>query len=459
MNATMTIMRSRRLALAAAVTLAAASGGCVEFSGPGLDNNPNSPTQTDINTQFTGFQGYQFSNLTGDENRVISVWMRHMAGTSRQWLQLDAPYLNGENLFGNWNNFYANGGLIDIRGVQAKARAAGDQVYLGIAQVWEALLMGTVADYWGAAPYSEAVGESRTPKYDSQREIYAAVQRLLDQAITNLAAAGNGPGAFDLVYGGDKARWTAAAHSLKARYFLHVADYPAALASAQRGIASPAGDLRTYQSATEGEQNQWFQFRRQRGTDISAGKWLADLMAARNDPRLPTYFGPGSGMTTINAAGPGEEGETFSWLSAQRADPAFRQPLVTWAETQLIIAEAQARAGNAAAALEALNRVRTGAGLAAVSGLTGNPLLVSIMEEKYVSLFQSSEVWDIYKRTCYPNFPLQNGATAIPMRLVYGSNENGANRANVPTPEPRRNEVNPRVVTSIDGTPCRGQTS
>jgi hypothetical protein len=45
------------------------------------------------------------------------------------------------------------------------------------------------------------------------------------------------------------------------------------------------------------------------------------------------------------------------------------------------------------------------------------------------------------------------------MRLVYGSRENSTNRANVPSPEPRRNEVNPRVTTSVDGTPCRGQTS
>ena len=454
----MRTMRTRLLGGAVVAVLAGVAA-CVEFSGPSLDQDPNSPTAADINTQFTGFQGYQFANLTGDNNRVISVWMRHMAGTSRQWLQYDAPYLNSENLFGDWLNFYANGGLIDIRGVQAKATEANDRVYLGVAQVWEALLMGTVADYWGDAPYSEAVSDVLTPKYDKQSAIYAAVQTLLDEAITNLAGAGAGPGSFDLVYGGDKAKWTAFARTLKARYYLHTAAYPSALAAAQQGITSAANDFRTFQSSTEGEQNQWFQFRRQRGTDISAGKWLADVMTARGDPRLSHYFGPGGGTTQIVAAGPGEEGEAFSWLSTERADAGFRQPLATWAETQLIIAEAQARAGNAAAALTALNAVRTAAGLSTVSGLTGNPLLVAILEEKYVSLFQNPEVWDIYKRTCYPNFPLANKASAFPMRLLYGSRENAANRANVPSPEPRRNEVNPRVTTSIDGTACLGQTS
>jgi hypothetical protein len=454
--------RTRILGAAAAALLATAS--CVDFSGPLLSENPNSPTNANINTQFTGMQGYQFSNLTGDENRLISIYMRHMAGTGRQFLLYDAPYQNGESLFGNWLNFYSNGGLVDVRGVQAKARAAGDLVYLGVAQVWEALLIGTVADYWGDAPYSEAITDVLTPKYDKQRDIYAAVQTLLDEAITNLNGAGAGPGSFDLVYNGDKAKWIQAARTLKARYYLHVSPvdpgaFAQALAAAQGGISSPANDFLTYQSSTEGEQNQWYQFRRQRGTDIGAGRYLVDLMRARNDPRLTSYFGPSSGSGPIRGARPGEEDESVSWLSATRADPAFRQPLITWAENQLIIAEVQARAGQAGAALAALNAVRTSAGLGPRAGLTGNDLLLAVLEEKYVSLFQSTEAWDIYKRTCYPNFPLENGATAFPMRLVYGSRENSTNRANVPSPEPRRNEVNPRVTTSVDGTPCRGQTS
>ena len=456
-------MHTRTHLLGAAAAAIVLGSSCVDFSGPLLSENPNSPSNADINTQFTGMQGYQFSNLTGDENRVISIYMRHMAGTGRQFLLYDAPYQNGESLFGNWLNFYSNGGLVDARAVQAKARESGDLVYLGVAQVWEALLIGTVADYWGAAPYSEAISDVLTPTYDSQREIYTAVQALLDEAITNLNGAGDGPGEFDLVYEGDKTKWIQAARTLKARYYLHVspvdaAAFAQALTAAQGGIASSANDFRTYQSSTEGEQNQWFQFRRQRGTDIGAGRFLVDLMRARNDPRLSNYFGPASGGGPIRGALPGEEDESVSWLSTARADPAFRQPLITWAENQLIIAEVQARAGQTGAALTALNAVRTNAGLPALSGLSGSALLLAVLEEKYVSLFQSTEAWDIYKRTCYPNFPLVNGATAFPMRLVYGSRENATNRENVPSPEPRRNEVNPRVTTSADGTACRGQT-
>lgn len=453
--------RIRHLAAAAAALLGSAS--CVDFSGPGIDQNPNAAQSTSINVLFTGFQGYQFANLTGDNNRVVSVWMQHMAGTGRQWLQYDAPYLNSENLFGTWSSFYANGGLRDLRIVRQQARAINDQVYEGIAMVWEAYLMGTVADYWGAAPYSEAVDSTKAqPKFDTQRAIYTRVQAVLDTAITRLGGTGNGPNFIDLVYGGDKQKWIRAARTLKARYYLHVSPVDntamaSALANAQQGIASAADDWRTYHSSTEGEQNQWFQFRRQRGTDIGGARRLIDLMQQRGDPRLPTYFAP-VGANTFRGALPGEEDETVSWLSATRADPAFRQPMITWAENQLILAEAQQRGGQDGAALVTLNGVRQWAGLEPLTGLTGQPLLRAILEEKYVSLFQNPEAWDLYKRYCYPNFPMVNGATSFPMRLVYGANENATNRANVPSPEPRRNEVNVTpVTTSVDGTACAGQ--
>lgn len=453
--------RIRHLAAAAAALLGSAS--CVDFSGPGIDQNPNAAQSTSINVLFTGFQGYQFANLTGDNNRVVSVWMRHMAGTGRQWLQYDAPYLNSENLFGSWTSFYANGGLRDLRIVRQQARDLNDQKYEGIAMVWEAYMMGTIADFWGAAPYSEAADSTKPrPKFDTQRAIYTRVQAVLDSAITRLGGSGNGPAFVDLVYGGDAQKWIRTARTLKARYYLHVSPVDntalaSALTNAQQGIASAADDWRTYQSTTEGEQNQWFQFRRQRGTDIGGGKWLIDLLQQRSDPRLPNYFAPTSG-TTYRGALPGEEDETVSWLSATRADPAYRQPLITWAENQLILAEAQQRTGQEGAALTTLNGVRQAAGLGALTGLSGRPLLQAILEEKYVALFQNPEAWDLYKRHCYPNFPLDNGATSFPMRLVYGANENATNRANVPTPEPRRNEVNATAVTtSADGTACRGQ--
>jgi hypothetical protein len=104
--------------------------------------------------------------------------------------------------------------------------------------------------------------------------VHNALLTLLDQAIGNINGGGTGPGAIDLVYGGDKTKWVQAAHTLKSRMYMHLAEldasnYAKALTETDDGIASPAGDFTTYQSSTTGEANHWYQFRIQRGTDIA----------------------------------------------------------------------------------------------------------------------------------------------------------------------------------------------
>ena len=83
----------------------------------------------------------------------------------------------------------------------------------------------------------------------------------------------------------------------------------------------------------------------------------------------------------------------------------------------------------AVAAQPFLDAVRASIGLASVPAT-----LNSIMEEKYVALFQNIEVWNDYKRTCYP--PITAFSTVIysdkiPGRLFYSTVEENAN-PNVP---------------------------
>ena len=454
-----------RIRIPAAFSVIAVSSmfasGCGDsyFQGPRLNQNPNQPSKATADQQFTGFQAFAFYTLTGDLNRLISLWMQQMAGTGRQWAGYD-QYVVTENDF-TFGSFYTQGGLVDIRGVQSKV--ADDKLYLGIGQTWEALIMDLASDTWGDIPYSEAVKDVLQPKLDKQVDVHNALLALLDQAITNINAGGTGPGNVDLVYSGNKTQWAQAAHTLKARLYMHLGEldasnYAKALTETNSGISTSANDFTTYQSGTTGEANHWYQFRIQRGTDISAGEFLVDLMKARSDPRLTDYFSPGSDAGgVIKGAAPGEEFDgTEAWLSGIRGAPDYRQPVITFAENQLIRAEAQYRTGAQPAALATLNAFRTGVGLAAKTGLTGAALLQAIMEEKYVALFQNTEVWNDYRRTCYPNLTPAAG-TFIPARLVYGTDERRAN-ANIPSPsqQPKRNQDDPPTANSIDGSRCRG---
>ena len=455
-------MRFRIPVALAAITLAGfVSGSCSDsyFEGPRLNENPNKPSTAAADQQFVGFQAFTFYVLTGDVNRVISLWMQQMAGTGRQWAGYD-QYTVTENDF-TMGAFYAQGGFLDIRGVQSKVQ--DDKLYLGIAQTWEALLMDLTSDVWGDIPYSQAISDVLHPELDKQVAVHNALIALVDQGLTNITGGGTGPNAADLVYGGDQTKWTEAAHTLKARLYMHLAEtdaanYAKALTETDAGISSAANDFTTYQSGTTGEANHWFQFRIQRGTDISAGKHLVDLMKQRSDPRLTAYFAPGpSAGGQIIGAPPGQEfNGTQAWLSETRGAAEFRQPILTFAENQLIRAEAQYRTGAEPAALATLNAYRVSVGLAEKNGLAGAALLTAIMEEKYVALFQNTEVWNDYHRTCYPNLTPAAG-TFIPARLVYGTDERRAN-PNIPSPsqQPRRNQLDPATATAIDGLRCLG---
>jgi hypothetical protein len=453
--------------------VAVAPTACDSFlTGPGLTESPNSPTQASRDQLFVSFQAAQFTQFEGALARAACIFMQQCAGTDRQYLSLGTYDFTEDDFSGEFDQVYTGGGLLDIRKVEASADAAGDAVYGGIARAWEAYIMGTAADIWGNIAYSEAVGDVATPHLDPQANVYATVQAKLDSALTMLGGAGVGPGGADLVYKGNKTKWTQAAHTLKARFYLHMAEvssanYASALAQAQQGIAASANDFKSYHSSTTTENNVWYQFQVvQRDGYLKAGKRLVDLLAARSDPRLAVYFD----KNAQGGYGGKDPGEAFDnttsniccalgTLAGSRLDPAFQQPLITWAENQLIVAEAAYQTGDATTALSSLNAERAAAGLATLTGMSGAALLDSVMTEKYVVTFQNIEAWSDYRRTCTPALVpyTAGGATAIPGRLFYGFDERNTN-PNIPDPATQQAATNkpgtPGGTNPNDPTPC-----
>lgn len=426
---------------AAALCLGGLLAGCSSF----LDSekakaDPNLPSAATRDQLFVGAQANIFGQQEGPLAMIVCQWMQQCAGINGRFVeQQDSYSVNAGTFDGSFQEVYSAGGLLSLRTVQASAAAGGDKVYQGIAQVLEALLIGTTASIWGNIPYSEAVGDNPEPKFDEQMQVYAALQTLLDQAIANVGGAGAGPGGVDLFNGGAKVPWTQAAYTLKARYHLHTAEvlgtaaYTAARAAALLGISSPANDLRTAHSSVTSERNMWTQFQNTSGfgLDLVAGKRLVDLMKAQGDPRLPEYFGQNEnggygGFDVSTGTTAGEEISPLAGSGRHRDD--FRQPIVTWEENQLILAETAFRLSGAAAAQPALNAVRTARGKSIVPAT-----LRSIMEEKYVALFQNIEVWNDWKRTCIPSLTPAFGNTSIPGRLYYGQTEEQTNTNTPPS--------------------------
>lgn len=465
---------SRTRVLAGAALVAAFAGACEDFiAAPSAVFNPNNPTQATNQQRLAGVETNLTALLTGDIARTIALFTNQFAGTDRQYYQYSLYQVGEDFTNGGFSTIYGGGGVIDLRGIESTADAAGDSTTAGIARVLEALEMGTAADFWGDVPYSTAFDPSKKATLDKQADIYAAVQKLLDRGIAQLQAnAGGGPGASDLFYGGDRTKWIEAANTLKARYYLHTAERPGtaadgtpnfdpavyqqALAAAQKGISSAANDMRSFQSSAQTESNLLYQFAVQQRFGYAApSKFFVDLLTARSDPRLTQYFTAATGQSAVIGAtpangGPGPTIATFNTTNGIGA-AAYRWRLVSYAENQLIIAEAQYRLGNAAAALTALNAERTAAGLTALASLpAGVAGLNEIMTEKYIALVQNPESFNDYKRTCLPVLTPNGGSsTQIPSRFLYPDAERNANPDNIPVPgkQPARNANDPNPCT------------
>ena len=284
--------------------------------------------------------------------------------------------------------------------------------------------MGTGADLFGNLVYSQALSNVDNPTLDGQLAVYDSVQKVLSAAITNMASTAvtnSPPAASDNVYFGDTGAWTALAHTLKARFYMHTGEvragaYAQALAEAQQGISSDAGNYFGAFTSNAAEQNFYFQFEIPAGR---AGYLIADpqfvsLLEARNDPRRDEYFDAAGGR-----------------LSDDRLAPDFQQPFVTYDENTLIWAEAAYRTGDQVTALAKLNEERANHGLAA-EAVAGQALLNEILLEKYIADFQlGHEAWNDYKRTCTPNFAPTQAGKKMPGRMYYDPNERLTN-TNIP---------------------------
>jgi hypothetical protein len=364
----------------------------------------------------------------------------------------DAYQISEATTNGAQRALYGPGGLSDVRLLQRGALALNDTLLAGIAQVQEAMLMGFSADAFGDVVYSHALGEANPP-VDKQLAVYDSVQALLSRAIVNIAASSPtniGPRESDLVYGGNRTKWIKLAHTLKARFYMHTAEFPARSASAyasaateaSQGILDSLSDYGAIYSGAPGEQNPWSVVTHLPARVIFVvNQTFADTLKGRNDPRLTQYLDVDPSTN-----------EVFG-LSATRDGATFAQPIATTAENLLIWSEAAYRTSDELTALARLNDERALYGIAPVV-LAGNALLREILMQKYIVDFQLGlEGWKDYRRTCFPNLPNRSfdGTTPMPGRFYYDVAERQTN-TNMPAPgvDPNgtRNQVDPVNATA-----------
>ena len=447
----------RRAAPVAALALAGVMAGpmaCNDFlTGGDLDRDPNRPLTALPAQLFVGVQSGLWALLSSDPTRIAGLWTQQFEGGNIQYIDIYNYGRDESTTNGFYQALYIGGGLPDIREERRLARELGDSLFVGISQIQEALLIGTGADIFGDIVYTQALAGTPNPALDNQLAVYDSALALLTRGIANVSSTGPrnvGPGSADLAYGGDAASWARLAHTLKARFYLHLAEvrgataYQSALAEARQGLTSASHNYVATFSGQPLQQNFWYQFAVvNRPGYLVPGETFVALLKQRNDPRLGRYFNADQ-----------------SDLSDALLQPNASQPLITANENLLIWAEAAARTGAEAEARTQLDRARALAGLpAAASGLSGQALLREILTEKYIAMFQSLEAWNDYKRTCYPNQTPAVAGERVPARLFYDTSERQTNTS-IPeaASQPFRNANDPANRTSdATGEACRGQ--
>ncbi|MCV6628812.1 MAG: SusD/RagB family nutrient-binding outer membrane lipoprotein [Flavobacteriaceae bacterium] len=213
--------------------------GACETTELDLLENPNAvgPDNADVGLLLNGAI-QNFRNFTAIQtDRPMQVTrMVHMFGPT---------YDNGvtpETFNGLWSSGYA-GVLPDAEAVITKGADLELWEHVGIAKIIKSYTISTLVDFFGDVPYTEALQftDNLNPAPDDDELIYASAITLLDEAIADLAKTsptGYKP-ADDIFYGGDAAKWTTLAKTLKLRLLNNsrLVDTPAKVAAMNALIA------------------------------------------------------------------------------------------------------------------------------------------------------------------------------------------------------------------------------
>lgn len=380
-------------------------------------------------------------------------------------------YYGNMTMDANWETGYLTS-LNLLKTIVEKAEETGSPHYKGVARVLQALNIGLITDAWENAPLSEALTGSinTTPIYDSQEEMYNMIFSFLDEAVTLLETAESfeSPGNDDLAYDGDLEKWTRLAHSLKARYLLHLTkkspgNWNLILDEAGKGMSSSADNFQLiYNSVNLNPVHKNIALANQTGNfTYTYGKMFVDNLKGEYsgvvDPRLPLLVDKGEndeyqGLASYDDNAPAETVNISinTWYGKANS-PIL---MMSYAELKFIEAEAQLNLGGDAQTpyqegvesnmrMVEVNEEAIGAYVNEPGFvLNGTNDLSKIMMEKYIALIFNGESWnDMRRHNFNPN--IFKGFVNVNRNNNPQVNRDGpAQRALYPTTEFSRNAKN-----------------
>ena len=329
-----------------------AASGC-ESLVKDINDNPNEISSDNFEAGVLLLKGMELANVSiqlGHQNRIGGMWSGQTRGVALLYKSIYEYNLSAEETSNIWENAYQ--GVVKqsrlLREHTANSPKAAQ--YSGIAKVIEANAMGTIASLFGDVPYSEISNDDiADPKFDSQKEVFAQLQTLLDGAIADLATAPNSAVPEDLYLNGNTLKWTKVAYTLKARLYMYTREYAKAYEAALKGIAATTDALTfTPPNIGNGSLNLNYKMINERGGYWAfTGSHLETLLtikrnnAKTNEAARLAYY-KFDGNAANNNKGIAAPGRTMT--------------LVGYEENLLILAETATRAGDLAGGVEAVEQ-------------------------------------------------------------------------------------------------------
>lgn len=208
-----------------------------------MNTNPNEPTPGSADPKFQLIyiqaRGFCYANTwqTYDQE-LISTLCEYNANDplSCSDYNLEPRYIDAF-----WSNTYTN-----IANINSLIRSNKDNPQYNnivqIARIWKAIVVLRLSNCFGDIPYSEAANDILMPKYDAQKDIYYSLFDELKDAASKIdVSAPNTIGSYDLVYGGNGAKWVKLANSLRLRMAVRISNVDPAKAKSEAAAAVAGG--------------------------------------------------------------------------------------------------------------------------------------------------------------------------------------------------------------------------
>lgn len=422
---------------------------------------------------------FQLGTVVGGTWGFIgSMWAQYWTGGyGVSSSQLEYYNMVSSDVNGAWTRVYAR----SLNDLQFLIKS-GEPVYGGIAKILQAYTFQMLCDLHGAIPMSQALkgaiedGGIVTPKYDTEEEVYAALLPMIAAGITDInSGTGLAPGAEDLIYGGDLAKWEIFANTLKLKILVRSGQYTAAKALMDAGttfISSAADECKLQFFETGQNTNPIYaQFTARVGVGMYyvGTQSSVDELVTLNDPRLTEIYTPGTGLGGQEGVFSGDINDNTTLYPSGGTNTRFNRPntatvfnatvpvffISSW-ESKFLQSEVLVRTGGDGSVLfeEAVQASFDYYGISLgtyasdfnFSAQTADDQLDLIAVQKWIAMnsLQMAEGWletlrfdrtghKIFKEGIFTS-PINNslGTDGFPSSFVYPTQEISNNSANVP---------------------------